>query len=269
MSGQTLRRSEFDEWTLYQVANQRFPQYLRLSSVYTFGDKVAVSFKELWDTAVIVVPGKPFPEGAYNEDTVTIDCNKQLLGLGERTVFNAAGEVLYHYKWADPEFLDLSIIGTKLPPGSVAIAAQNILCHEELRTPLLGKRQLASMTFSSLSSTADGEGDMFYVPIASGTHATSPKERIVVVKQHHDHKIEFPNVSIADLPSFRTIVERAQVRCADHNVAIPKSEYYDASNNLVYLVAIPSKDIQWMSVNETSPLGLLSRIVCNANEVQK
>jgi hypothetical protein len=76
---------------------------------------------------------------------------------------------------------------------------------------------LASMNFSSLSSTGNGDGEMFYAPVASGTYATAPNERIVFVKEHHDHKIEFPNTSIADLPSFRTIVKRAQVRCTDHS----------------------------------------------------
>ena len=170
-----------------QIANGRFPQYLKLSSVDHFGARVAVSFKEAWDPSVVLVPGKPFPDGAYNEDTVVMDCNKQIFGLAERTVISTAGEILYHYKWADPHFLDLSLVGSAIPPGTVAATAENILCHEELRTPLIKKRQLASMNFLSLASTANGDGDMFYAPTEGDVKNSD--ERIVVVKEHQDHNL--------------------------------------------------------------------------------
>src|ERR1700691_1946127 len=64
-------------------------------------------------------------------------------------------------KWADPEFLDLSI-GGRITPNSVAAAAQNILCHTELHAPLVKKDELAAMNFKSLSSTSAGDGEMFY-----------------------------------------------------------------------------------------------------------
>ena len=38
---QDLRRSEFDGWTLYEVANH-FPMYLKLSSLERIGDKSAI-----------------------------------------------------------------------------------------------------------------------------------------------------------------------------------------------------------------------------------
>jgi hypothetical protein len=45
-----------------------------------------------------------------------------------------------------------------------------------------------------------------------------------------------------------------------------KSEYYDSSNNLIYMYTHVTdfKDVQL-----ASPLALLRRIVCNANEVGK
>ena len=46
-----LRRSEYDEWTLFEVANQHFPIYLKLSTLERIGDKVAIWAKYLVDPA--------------------------------------------------------------------------------------------------------------------------------------------------------------------------------------------------------------------------
>ena len=40
-----------------------------------------------------------------------------------------------HYKWADHQYLNLTI-GQKLIPGSIASVAKNIVCHEEFATPM-------------------------------------------------------------------------------------------------------------------------------------
>jgi len=183
--------------------------------------------------------------------------------IAERTVYGKIGEVKYHYKWGDPEFVDISI-GVAIQPGSVALTAQRILCDEELRTPLVSKSELLSMNFMSLATTPDGRGDMFYGPINFGTGSLYPNERTVVVKGHEDHKVEelFPGLSVVGLPpSYRTLVERAQVDCGESKVTIVKSEYYDASNNLVFL-NVPVPLVQ-LNVVPTSPLGLLRRIVCS------
>ena len=42
-----LKRSEFDEWTLFEVANNHFPAYLKISSIEQIGDRVAVRTKML------------------------------------------------------------------------------------------------------------------------------------------------------------------------------------------------------------------------------
>ena len=36
-----LRRGEFTEWTIYEIDNQRFPQFVKLSSIRQLGDRVA------------------------------------------------------------------------------------------------------------------------------------------------------------------------------------------------------------------------------------
>jgi hypothetical protein len=49
-------------------------------------------------------------------------------------------------------------------PGSVNASARNIVCHNDLRTPLFSKNQLAAMKFTSVASVTNPDGDMFYAP---------------------------------------------------------------------------------------------------------
>ena len=263
-----LRRSEFNEWTLYQlsvdkVSNQQFGQFFKLSSLQQFGDKVAVLMKSLLDPSAPPPTGTTFSEGDYQENTVVFDCKRPAMGIAEKTVYGKTGEVKYHYKWSDPKYLDIST-GIAIRPGSVALTAQHILCDEELRTPLVTKSELLSMNFTSLATTPDGRADMFYGPINFGTGSQYPNERTVVLKEHEDHKLDelFPGLTIIGLPpSYRTLVERVHVDCGESKVTIPKFEYYDASNNLVFLrAALPP----WSpNVPPTSPMALLRRIICN------
>ena len=48
-----LRRSEFTEWTLYEVANQHFPHYIQMSSIQRFENRAAAKVKWFPD------PSKP------------------------------------------------------------------------------------------------------------------------------------------------------------------------------------------------------------------
>jgi hypothetical protein len=149
----SLKRSEYTEWTLFEVGDKRFPQYMRLSSVDPFNNMVSVQWNFLVD------PSSPLTGenqhkidgGVYTEDVTVVDCKESQFVLAERTVVNQSNEAIYHYKWSDPHFSDFSI-GARFIPGSVMFGAQNILCHEELRTPLLQKADLALTKFKSLAS---------------------------------------------------------------------------------------------------------------------
>jgi hypothetical protein len=261
-----LRRSEFNEWTMYefsidQTSKQKFAQFFKLSTLEQFGDKVAVMTRYPADPSK-PLPGITFAEGDYGQDTIVIDCKSPAMAIAEKTLYAETGDVKYHFRWGDPKYLTNSM-GMEIHPGSVAQTAQHILCNEELRTPLVSKSDLLAMNFTPLATTADGRADMFYGPINFGTGSLYPNERTVVIKEHEDHEL-FPGQTVIGVPpSYRTIVEQAQVDCGDSKVSFAKQEYYDASNNLVSLSA-PITLVQ-LNIVPSSPIGLLQRIVCSDN----
>ena len=146
-----------------------------------------------------------------------------------------------------------------------------MICHEELRPPLLGKKELSASSFTSLSSTVNGDGDMFYAPIRSAMNAGNVKDIMVIFKMHENTKYNFPpGVSIADFPDFRAEVDRILLKCDENKVARLQSNFYDASNNLIAATASDlSKETKWDSFLEKSPYALLQGIVCKPNEAQQ
>ena len=262
-----LKRSEFDEWTLYEIGNLHLPQYLKISSIEQIDTKVAVRQKVTPDPSA---PDKKFPDAAYLDQLIVYDCKQPRSAIAESTVVNKSGETVSHFKWANPQFLDMSI-GMAIKPGTVGYVAWNILCHEELQTPLVTKTQLVAMNFSSLSSMVAGDGDIFYTPIQNGINTAEQQEIMIVFKMFKDTDLVFKeNISITNPPSYRTEVDMVLLKCDKKSISIRKSEYYDASNNLVYLNAPDlSKEMDWINFLEQSPYSVLQRIVCKPNEVQQ
>ena len=127
-----LRRSEYDEWTLFEVANQHFPIYLKLSTLERIGDKVAIWAKYLVDPATPI--GQKYPDADYADEFEVIDCKQMISAASETTVVGKTGQTLSHYKWADPQFLNLSI-GSAVKPGTVLYTLRNLLCYHESHTP--------------------------------------------------------------------------------------------------------------------------------------
>jgi len=251
-----MRRGQFTEWTIYEIDNQRFPQFVKLSSIKQLGDKVAAETRFRIDP---LAPGQKFPEGSYRERLIVVDCKQPRLAAAESKVINPSGKVLYAYKWADPAFLDLST-GAAFAPGSIESATQRILCDDGIRTPLVDKQDLAEMRFSSLSSTVAGDGEIFYALAQNGLQPRQ-REVSVVTQLHRARELDLSGQRPPDVPPYRTQVSRVEVNCADGTMAEMKSEYYDPSNSLIYLNAhgTPFSDIQ-----ATAPLAVLRRVVCDA-----
>jgi hypothetical protein len=87
----------------------------------------------------------------------------------------------------------------------------------------------------------------------------------VVTRLYRDHSFDdfLPGQEVFGLPhGYRTIVQPIQLNCNERKkIEMPKSEYFDADNNLVTLtvpVPVPTVDIK-----EGSPLDLLFSKVCN------
>jgi hypothetical protein len=253
------------------VANKHFPAYLKISSIEHIENRVAVRTKLLIDPTTPL--GQKYPDGEYSESLEVYDCVQPMTAMAENTVVSKAGQALYHYKWADPQFLDLAI-GATLTPGTVGYTLRNMLCHEDLQTPLLGKNELSTKGLISVSSTVKGDGDVFYAPIQSGTNGGDEKDIrdiMIVFKMHEDTKFNLPQgISLADVLEYRTEVDRILLKCGENKFAILKSDFYYASNSLMYTSASDiSKGTNWVTFLEKSPYGLLQRITCRLNETQQ
>jgi hypothetical protein len=263
-----LRRSEFNEWTQYELGNLKFPYWMQLSSIRQLKNRAAVRIKYVPDPALPLNPRLNVNDIAYVEDVSVFDCDKPIVAASETTIYSRSGEILHHYKWADPEYVNLSM-GSSFTPGSIAATGRNIACHDDLRTPLLGKKQLAAMNFASLSSTVSGDGEMFYVPIEHGMGADSIRDAIVIIKGRKDYTINLTDGSVFDkVPKYRTEVDRVRLKCTSNESAVTKSEYFDESNklvfvnNLIHLSAEGTPPVRWSKFQDTSPFAVLHRIVC-------
>jgi hypothetical protein len=139
-----------------------------------------------------------------------------------------------------------------------------IVCHEELRTPTVSKEQLGKMNFTSLSSTLAGDGDIFYEPLQNSQNIPNQKEFLFIMRFFEDRKVPLAeNVSIPEPPSYRTEIDKVRLMCAEKKLASFKNEFYDASNKLVYFLAVDPSKTNWIEIKEgTSPISTLHRIFC-------
>jgi hypothetical protein len=202
-----LKRSEVTEWTLYEVSLQNLPYYIQLSSIQIFENRAAARVKWLVNPSLpkVFYSGKELPDAAYAEDLTVYDCTKPDMAVAESSIFDKSGSLLYHYKWADPQYLNLTI-GQKLIPGSIASVAKNIVCHEEFATPMISKHQLAEMKFTSLSSTVTGDGEILFGPSQTSQNVQDQREIVLIIRNNSDRNVKefFPQgISIPDPPDFR------------------------------------------------------------------
>lgn len=261
-----LRYSEFNEWTLFEVGNFHFPIYIKISSVQQIGDRVAANIKSIWDPS----QNQKFPDAAYTDELAVYDCKRQTMAYAERTIVSKSGQTLYHYKWADPQFLDLSI-GATIAPGTVASSFQNMLCHEQSRTPLVGKKELATMHYPSVSSTVKGDGDVFYKPIQNSMNTANQKEVAVIFKMHEDTIFNLPpKISLPEPLYYRTEIDDVLLKCDENKFYSRWSNNFDAANNMVFTGGPDfSKEIAWSDFEGSSPYAVLQRIVCTPSEAHK
>jgi hypothetical protein len=263
-----LRRSHFHEWTLFDIINKVFPAYFKLSSLMRMESRAAITTKFRVDPATPL--RAKYPTASAAEQTDVFDCNSLAQAVAELTVRDDSGEMLYHYKWAEPRYLDLSI-GTQVVTGSALYTLRNLVCFDVLHTPILGKEDLASSK-TSVSSTVAGDGEVFFIPISSELSSRDQKDVALVFKLHDDQSINFPaGFSVpSGAPVFRTEVDRVLMKCSGPDYLSVQTEYYDASNSLVHMVAADhTKELTVLHFVEKSPYALLQRMVCASAEVRQ
>jgi hypothetical protein len=251
-----MRRGEFSEWTIYEIDNQRFPQFVKLSSIRQLGDRVAAETKSPVDPAA---PGRKFPERSYRERLIVVDCKRPRLAAAESKVVDPSGQVLNAYKWGDPAALDLSA-ATSFAPGSIEAATQSVLCDEAIRTPLVGKQDLAGMQFTSLPGSVAGDDEILYA-LTQNEPRSGSREVTIAAQFKPERQLILSGQVLADSPRYRTRVSRASVDCPDGTMTEAKSEYYDAANNLIYLESRPA--------TFSGAGNPFRKILCNADDARK
>jgi len=261
----SLLRSEHDEWTVFGLAlPKNLPVYVKINSIEQFGDSVAADIKMVLDPSSTDHP----PEGVYQVVRDVFSCKDQIIRAAENTIFDKGGNILSHYKWADPEFLEKMVDPTAIAPGSVFYFVRNILCDDQLRTPLVQKQQLLAMKFPSLASTPAGDGETYYKLYRNDTN--SDADQVVFIGRYHKDKDpkEAPEYrNLLEFPSFRTAVTLLEIDCSNKRGFTRKAEFYDASGGLVAMIAEDrAKRPSWFEIMDKSPVGLLRRIVCHEDE---
>jgi len=264
----SLLRSEHDEWTIFGWAlPKNLPAYLKINSIEQFGDSVAAEMEWVFDPSSTDHP----PENSYQISREVFSCNEQIVRIAENTIFDKQDHVLWHYKWADPNFLETVVDPTSIPPGSVFYFVRNILCDEELRTPLVRKQELLATKFASLSSMSAGDGELFYK--VYGNSPKNEENQIVVIARYNKstNLKEIPLFANLDATAdFRTAATLAEMDCSQKRSFTRKVEFYDASGALVAIVAEDRAKVKtWAEIADKSPIGLLRRIVCHESESVK
>jgi TIR domain len=221
------------EWVMFAIDLVPVAYFYKPSSVKAFDNKIVYTGRVPFD------PNNPAaqPEYVYAEDIAVLDCNKPIWAFAERTYYNKSGEVVFHYKWGDPETLDLSIGPGPINSGSVVSTAQHLLCDAQLRKPLLAPSEIANMKLSHLSSTPNGDGEVFYGPMMDISNPIYQKEMLFVVKHHRDHMLRDldPKQNVRGLSgSYRTLANLLQFDCTSRKLRAPKIDYFDQENILVY-----------------------------------
>jgi uncharacterized caspase-like protein len=183
-----FRQSKFQEWTVFGINAAGYPQYLKVSSIRPFGDRVAFQGRSRADPKLPLYGTTMFPDGTFGENTLVIDCKLSTMALADVKAVSPTGQILGSYKWADPEFLNMSFAQV-IRAGIVGDAARIIVCNEKFRTPLVDKQQIASMSFTDLASTANGDGEIYYQQMQGDGVPEGQTDSIVVIRQITELKV--------------------------------------------------------------------------------
>lgn len=251
------------EWVMFAADNNSpaFAYYYKPSSVKAVGDNIVYDTRFPLKSANTNTPSERM--ATNEEDTTVVSCKTPTWAQAQVTYYNQSGEIVSHFKRADPETLDLSKIGQAFNSGSILSLAQHLVCDAQLRTPLLTKPQLADMKFPYLSPTPTGDGDYFYGPKSPIQNSKFQFESVFITKFHEEQPMSslFPGQMVRGLPSnYRAAANLFQGNCPERKIQILKTEYFESDGNLIDVVA-PLR-AQPIDVKEGSALGLWLDLEC-------
>jgi uncharacterized caspase-like protein len=267
-----LKRADLKEWTLFEFGNQKLPQYVQLSSIVRFRDRAVVNIRWLVDPDAPkkVFFGKDIPDARFAEDLNVYDCKESRGAASEETILGRDGTRLFHYKQADPQYLNLAVGFTFAPDTSIGASFQRIACNDEVSTPLLTKEQLAKMEFKLMSSTTKGDGEIFFEELPE-LSTENEKAAILILRFYSDQALVLPPNAIFDTPppTYRIEVDRVFVQCRERRLFSNRSEYYSASLDLNFLQAPTNRNWIELKPEIVSPLQTLHGILCESKEADK
>ena len=140
------------------------------------------------------------------------------------------------------------------------------MCHEEHRTPLVSKRQVSDMKFRSLSSTFNGDGEIFLEQSPSSQDVQNQKQVLVIVRFISDHNLNIffrQGTSIPDPPNYRTEVSTHMIKCDEDKFGMTKlRKSWNASNELVRVLANDPAAVKFSEFQKFSLFATLQEIVC-------
>jgi hypothetical protein len=156
---QNIWRSNPGEWVMFAVDQRPIAYYYRPSSVKIFGDNLAYKTRYLLQSVNTNAPSEQI--ATYEDDETVIGCKTSTWAQAEITYYNKSGEIVSHFKRADPETLDLSKIGQPFNSGSILSLAQHLLCDAQLRAPLLTKETACTNKIRLFISYTAGRWRLF------------------------------------------------------------------------------------------------------------
>jgi hypothetical protein len=180
------------------------------------------------------VPGTG-PLGAYQDGQVVIDCKNHNFANAETAIYNKAGEIISHFKQAEPEALTPAAFNP-IPPSSVLSGAERFACDESLATSLGDQVKNAKLTYFSSTQTQDG--DMFYGPAKKAFASPYQHEVLLVTKLFQDHSLAdlFAIKLLFNYPyTYRSLASVTQFNCTDEKAHSSKTDNFDAQGNLVFI----------------------------------
>jgi hypothetical protein len=245
------------EWVLFGADVQPgVGYYFKPSATKKIGDYVVLTVRNPFKPADTPRNG---PLGAYQDGRQVFDCKKNISATSEATIYNRTGEIISHFKRAEPEAVDPSVFITP-PPGSVLSMAMRVACDEAVATSLGDQVKNTKLTY--LSGTQTGDGDIFFGPTKKPSEPPYQYEALVVTKMFQDHSLtEIFAVKpvLNDPATFRSFAQVGQFNCTEKKGQTFKIDEFDAQGNLVAINLLAEQKIDVMKEG-TVFAGVLSRV---------
>jgi PDZ domain len=122
------------------------------------------------------------------------------------------------------------------------------------------------MEFKYLSTMIGGDGEMLYKVNETEQKDPNQKKIIAILKLNKDRNVKdffAPGTSIPDPPDYRVEVDELVLKCDESKYTIDKTEFWNASNELVRLLFLFPSMLKFSEFQVGSPFDTLQQIACN------